>query len=152
MVEPGSLLIGYLRKTKEGCAPQTSSFFLPSQKDEKYISLLFHFSGDYYVVTSVQSLQNLEISTMDSLRQVVDRTHNLGENMKHKYGSRVEMTRGKYDKLQDEPDPDSEEELPARQWQIRVMWGGETRQPCGTNWESRPASSSILRWSSDGDI
>jgi len=66
-------------------------------------------------VTSVQSLQNLEISTMDSLRQVVDRTHNLGENMKHKYGSRVEMTRGKYDKLQDEPDPDSEEELPARQ-------------------------------------
>jgi len=50
-------------------------------------------------IKSSKSLQNLEISTKDSLRQVVDRTTNMGENMKHKYGSRMDMNRGKYDKF-----------------------------------------------------
>ena len=59
-------------------------------------------------IKSSTSLQNLEISTRDSLRQVVERTTNMGENMKHKYGSRMDMSRGKYDKFKD--DPDSEDE------------------------------------------
>ena len=50
------------------------------------------------------------MSTKDSLRQVVDKTANMGENMKHKYGSKmnINMNRGKYDKFKD--DPESEDE------------------------------------------
>ena len=39
---------------------------------------------------------------------MVDKTSNMGENMKHKYGSRINMNAGKYDKFKD--DPDSEDE------------------------------------------
>ena len=59
-------------------------------------------------IKSSTSLQNLEISTKDSLRNAAYRTTNIGENMKHKYGSRVDMRRGKYDKLKDEPGSDEE--------------------------------------------
>ena len=49
---------------------------------------------------SSKSLQSLGIST----RQVEDRTTNMEENMKHKYGSRMDMNSGKYDKFTDDPD------------------------------------------------
>eukprot|EP00092_Neocalanus_flemingeri_P032247 GFUD01035054.1.p1 GENE.GFUD01035054.1~~GFUD01035054.1.p1 ORF type:complete len:188 (-),score=62.32 GFUD01035054.1:142-705(-) len=61
---------------------------------------------------SSKSLQNLEIATKDSLKQVVDRTTNMGENMKHKYGSRMDMSRGRYDKFKDDPDSDEENSGP----------------------------------------
>ena len=48
------------------------------------------------------------MSTKDTMRQVVEKTNNMGENMKHKYGSRVNMNSTKYNKFKD--DPDSEEE------------------------------------------
>ena len=57
---------------------------------------------------SSTSLHNLEITTKDSLRNVVDKTANMGENMKHKYGSRMNVSRGKYDKFKDDPDSDEE--------------------------------------------
>ena len=40
----------------------------------------------------------------------MDKTANMGENMKHKYGSKmnINMNRGKYDKFKD--DPESEDE------------------------------------------
>ena len=63
-------------------------------------------------IKSSKSLQNLEISTKDSLRQVVDRTTNMGENMKHKYGSRMDMNRGKYDKFKDDQESDEENSEP----------------------------------------
>ena len=67
-------------------------------------------------IKSSKSLQNLEISTKDSLRQVVDRTTNMGENMKHKYGSRMDMNRGKYDKFKDDPECDEENSGPQDHW------------------------------------
>eukprot|EP00092_Neocalanus_flemingeri_P003615 GFUD01003879.1.p1 GENE.GFUD01003879.1~~GFUD01003879.1.p1 ORF type:complete len:187 (+),score=88.49 GFUD01003879.1:149-709(+) len=63
-------------------------------------------------IKSSTSFQNLEISAKDSLRQVVDMTTNMGENMKHKYGSRMDMSRGKYDKLKDDPESDEENSEP----------------------------------------
>ena len=69
-------------------------------------------------IKSSTSLQNLEISTKDNLRQVVDRTTNMGENMMHKYGSRLNMNMGKYDKLtQDDPDSEGENNGPISQFQ-----------------------------------
>jgi len=59
-------------------------------------------------IKSSTSLHNLEMSTKDTMRQVVEKTNNMGENMKHKYGSRVNMNSTKYNKFKD--DPDSEEE------------------------------------------
>jgi len=67
-------------------------------------------------IKSSKSLQNLEISTKDSLRQVVDRTTNMGENMKHKYGSRMDMNRGKYDKFNDDVESDEENSGPQDYW------------------------------------
>ena len=59
-------------------------------------------------IKSSRSLQNLEMSTKDTMRQVVEKTSNMGESMKHKYGSRINMNTGNYDKFKD--DPDSEDE------------------------------------------
>lgn len=64
-------------------------------------------------IRSSKSLQNLEQATRDSLRQVVDKTQNMGSNIKHRYGgSRLDMTAqstgGRYDKLTDDPDSDAE--------------------------------------------
>lgn len=59
-------------------------------------------------IKSSTSLHNLEMSTKDTMRQVVEKTNNMGENMKHKYGSRINMNSTKYNKFKD--DPDSEEE------------------------------------------
>ena len=59
-------------------------------------------------IKSSTSLQNLEMSTKDTMRQVVEKTNNMGENMKHKYGSRMNMNTAKYDKFKD--DPDSEDD------------------------------------------
>ena len=57
-------------------------------------------------IKSSTSLQNLEMSTKDTMRQMVEKTSNVGESMKHKYGSRINMNT--YDKFKD--DPDSEDE------------------------------------------
>jgi hypothetical protein len=59
-------------------------------------------------IKSSTSLQNLEMSTKDTMRQMAEKTSNMGESMKHKYGSRINMNTGKYDKFKD--DPDSEDE------------------------------------------
>jgi len=58
-----------------------------------------------------KSLQNLEQATKDGFRQMVDKTQNVGTNMKNRYGgSRLDMTsqsrRGKYDKISDDQDSD----------------------------------------------
>ena len=57
---------------------------------------------------SSTSLHNLEMSTKDTMRQVVEKTNNMGENIKHKYGSRINVNSTKYNKFKD--DPDSEDE------------------------------------------
>jgi len=60
-----------------------------------------------------KSLQNLEQATKDGFRQMVDKTQNVGTNMKQRYGgSRLDMTAqsrcGKYDKMADDHDSDEE--------------------------------------------
>lgn len=59
---------------------------------------------------SSRSLQNLEQATKDSMRAMVDKTSYTASSMKHRYGSRVELSgklTGKYDKFKD---VDSDEE------------------------------------------
>jgi hypothetical protein len=59
-----------------------------------------------------KSLQNLETATVDSLRTVVERTGGLGTNVRHRYGSHVDVARGKYEQLDDtENDAEGSQEL-----------------------------------------
>ena len=49
-----------------------------------------------------RSLQNLEAATFDSLRNAVERAEGLGNNVKQRYGSQLDMARGKYEHLDEE--------------------------------------------------
>ena len=49
-----------------------------------------------------RSLQNLETVTVDSLRNVVERTEGLGNTVRQRYGSHVNVARGKYEQLDDQ--------------------------------------------------
>ena len=62
-------------------------------------------------IRNSRSLQNLEVSTLDNLRHIVDTTTSAAGNIRHKYGSRVELqNRAKYDKFKDSEDGESEDE------------------------------------------
>ena len=54
-----------------------------------------------------KSLQNLESATIESLRNVVEKTEGYGSNIRQKYGSHVDVARGKYEQL-DDSDNDAE--------------------------------------------
>lgn len=63
-----------------------------------------------------KSLQNLEQATKDGMRAVVDKTSYTASSMKHRYGSRLELTgklTGKYDKFKDDPESDEENFRPS---------------------------------------
>ena len=49
-----------------------------------------------------RSLQNLEAATFDSLRNAVVRVEGLGDNIKQRYGSQLDMACGKYEHLDEE--------------------------------------------------
>ena len=55
-----------------------------------------------------RSLQNLETVTVDSLRNVVERTGGLGNTVRQRYVSHVSVARGKYEQLDDQEN-DAEE-------------------------------------------
>ena len=62
-------------------------------------------------IKNSKSLQSLEVVVEDNIRQMVDTATNMGESMKSKYGSRVELqNRNKYDKFRDEIDYDSDDD------------------------------------------
>ena len=62
-------------------------------------------------IKNSKSLQSLEVVVEDNIRQMVDTATNMGESMKSKYGSRVELqNRNKYDKFRDEVDYDSDDD------------------------------------------
>lgn len=81
---------------KNGCAPN-SSHVLPRLNGLK----------------SSKSLQNLEQITRDSIRSVADKTSYIGQNLKHRYGSRVELNRLTpkrfYEEFNDDVDSDEED-------------------------------------------
>lgn len=62
---------------------------------------------------SSKSLQNLEQITRDSIRSVADKTSYIGQNLKHRYGSRVELNRLTpkrfYEEFNDDVDSDEED-------------------------------------------
>ena len=60
-------------------------------------------------IRNSRSLQNLEVSTLDNIRHIVDTTTSAAGNLKHKYGSELQ-NRAKYDKFKDSEDGDSEDE------------------------------------------
>ena len=63
-------------------------------------------------IRNSKSLQNLEVATLDNFRQIVDSTASAAENLKHKYGSRVELqNRAKYDKFKDDGDSEDERDM-----------------------------------------
>ena len=63
-------------------------------------------------IRNSKSLQNLEVATLDNFRQIVDTTASAAENLKHKYGSRVELqNRAKYDKFKDDGDSEDERDM-----------------------------------------
>ena len=55
-------------------------------------------------IKSSRSLQSLETATVDSLRNVVEKTGGLGSNMRLRYGSHVDVAMGKYEQLDDGKD------------------------------------------------
>ena len=62
-------------------------------------------------IKNSKSLQSLEVVTLDNIRHIVDSATNMGESMKSRYGSRAELqNRRKYDKFQDDPEYDSDED------------------------------------------
>ena len=63
-------------------------------------------------IRNSKSLQNLEVATLDNLRQIVDTTSSAAENLKHKYGSRAELqNRAKYEKFKDDGDSEDERDM-----------------------------------------
>ena len=52
-------------------------------------------------IKSSKSLQNLESATAESLRSVRERTSDLGENVRRRYGSQFNLS-GKYQQLPDD--------------------------------------------------
>ena len=63
-------------------------------------------------IRNSKSLQNLEVATLDNFRQIVDSTASAAENLKHKYGSRVELqNRAKHDKFKDDGDSEDERDM-----------------------------------------
>ena len=58
-------------------------------------------------IKSSRSLQNLESATAESLRSVRERTSDLGENVKRKYGSQFNVAIGRYEHLPDSDDSES---------------------------------------------
>ena len=63
------------------------------------------------IIKNSKSLQSLEVALEDNIRQIVDTATNMGESMKSRYGSRVELqNRNKYDKFRDEVDWESDED------------------------------------------
>ena len=57
-------------------------------------------------IKSSRSLQSLELATSDSLRNVRDRTSDLGENMRRRYGSQLSIAMGRYEQLDGKDDLD----------------------------------------------
>ena len=53
-------------------------------------------------IKSSKSLQNLESVTAESLRSVRERTSDLGENVRRRYGSQFNVACGKYEHLPDD--------------------------------------------------
>ena len=62
-------------------------------------------------IKSSKSLQNLESVTAESLRSVRERTSDLGENVRRRYGSQFNVACGKYEHL-----PDDSEDIVSSQW------------------------------------
>ena len=60
---------------------------------------------------SSKSLQNLESATVESLRSVRERTSELGENVRRRYGSQFNVACGKYEHL-----PDDTEDIDSSYW------------------------------------
>ena len=62
-------------------------------------------------IKSSKSLQNLESATAESLRSVRERTSDLGENVRRRYGSQFNVACGKYEHL-----PDDSEDIDSSHW------------------------------------
>ena len=62
-------------------------------------------------IKSSKSLQNLESATAESLRRVRERTSDLGENVRRRYGSQFNVACGKYEHL-----PDDSEDIDSSHW------------------------------------
>ena len=62
-------------------------------------------------IKSSKSLQNLEAATAESLRSVRERTSELGENVRRRYGSQFNVACGKYEHL-----PDDTEDIDSSYW------------------------------------
>ena len=58
-------------------------------------------------IKSSRSLQNLETATADSLRCMKERTSDIGENVRRKYGSQINVAMGKYESLDADEDFDT---------------------------------------------
>ena len=59
-------------------------------------------------IKSSRSLQNLECATAESVRTMKEKSSDLGENVKRRYGSQFNVARGKYEPIPS-TDPDWEE-------------------------------------------
>ena len=49
-----------------------------------------------------RSLQSLETATLHSMRNVVERSEELGSNLRQKYGSHVDIALGRYQQVEEE--------------------------------------------------
>jgi len=72
-----------------------------SQSPRNGLSALRNLEAVGSRMKNSRSLQNLETATLDSLRSVVERTGDLGFTARQRYGSHVDIVRGKYEQLDD---------------------------------------------------